>query len=333
MADNTEYDDSAAFRDAQIAHEVRFLIRGLYQLAPDPHAKVPADFHATVMARARALPLPRPRLWDQTRERLTVWAPALAVALVLSLGVHVWQGLRGLGPQPPGTLQMAAQPLAAPSVVRPAPIYQFQAQLLPPTVLGALVTARPVPQLPRALVGFTSYSPRSTFVRMGIPYTDTLAVLQSGAVEAARDRLDLLTQAVTSLQAPPALAQYLGEMQSMLQRQPSTDHTMAQLVALFEPLYAQVYATDPTAAAWVLFQTGAWAENLSLAAAAGAQEALRQAPMVQALHDALRPLNAPDAVLDALQQLHNRVAHQPVTTQELRAIQTLADTITHYLSE
>jgi len=323
MVDNTEYDDSAAFRDAQTAHEVRFLIRGLRQLAPDPHAEVPADFHATVMTRARVLPLPRPRLWDQTRERLTVWAPALAVALVLSLGVHVWQGLRGLGPQP----------LVGPRVVGPAPIYQFQAQLLPTTALGALVTARPVPHLPRARVGFTSLPPRSTFVRMGLLYTDTLAVLQSGAVEAAKDRLDLLTQAVNSLQAPPALAQYLGEMQSMLQRQPPTDHTMAQLVALFEPLYAQVYATDPTAAAWVLFQTGAWAENLSLAAAAGAQEAVQQAPMVQALHDALRPLNVPDAVLDALQQLHDSVAHQPVTAQDLRTIQTLADTITHHLSE
>jgi hypothetical protein len=228
---------------------------------------------------------------------------------------------------------MVAQPLAGPSVVGPAPIYQFQAQLLPTTALEALVTARPVPQLSPAMVGFMFHPPRSTFVRMGILYTDTLAVLQSGAVEVAKDRLDRLTQAVTSLQAPPALAQYLGEMQSMLQRQPPTDHTMAQLVALFEPLYAQVYATDPTAAAWVLFQTGAWAENLSLAAAAGAPEAVRQAPRVQALHDALRPLHVPDAVLDALQQLHDRVAHRLVTAEELRAIQTLTDTITHRLSE
>src|SRR5262245_49451673 len=205
MADNTAYDDSAAFRDAQTAHEVRFLIRGLHQLAPDPHAEVPADFHATVMARARALPLPRPRLWDQTRERLAVWAPALAAALVLSLGVHVWQGLRGLGPQPPDTPQMVAQPLAGPSVVGPAPLYQFQAQLLPTTALEALVTARPVPQLSPAMVGFMFHPPRSTFVRMGILYADTLAVLQSGAVEVAKDRLDRLTQAATSLQAPPAL--------------------------------------------------------------------------------------------------------------------------------
>jgi hypothetical protein len=107
---------------------------------------------------------------------------------------------------------------------------------------------------------------------------------------------------------------------------------MAPFVALFEPLYAQLYATDPSAAAWVLFQAGAWLENLSLAAAAGDQEAVRQAQVVRSLHDALRPLNASDTVLDALEQLHGLVARQPVTAEDLRAIQTLVDTITQHLS-
>jgi hypothetical protein len=74
-------------------------------------------------------------------------------------------------------------------------------------------------------------------------------------------------------------------------------------------------------------------ENLSLAAAVGDQGALQQVPVVQFLHDALRPLNVPDAVLNALEHLRVLVARQPMTTEDLRAIQTLADTITHQLSE
>ena len=116
-------------------------------------------------------------------------------------------------------------------------------------------------------------------------------------------RLDVLTQAVTSLQAPPVLANYLREMQTVLQRQSPADATVAQFVALFEPLYAAVYATDPTAAPWVLFRAGAWLENLALAAAVGDQTAVRQAQAVQAVHEALRPLHVPDAVLNALEQL------------------------------
>jgi hypothetical protein len=333
MSNHEAYNESTAFRDAQTAHEVQFLMRGLRQLAPDPQAEVPADFHATVMAKARALPLPRTPLWAQTRAWLTVWAPVFAVGLVLSLGVHVWQGVRALGPHAPGAQQTAARALAGHRAGGSMPIYQFQAQLSHTAALGALVAARPVLQIPRAVVGFTPHATRSTFVRMGILYADTVAVLQSGAIEAAEERLRLLTQAATSLQAPPALSRYLQEMQTMLQRQPPTDNTMAPLMALFEPLYAQVYATDPTAAPWVLFQAGAWVENLSLAAAAGDQKAVRQASVVQFLHDTLRPLQVPDTVLDALQQLHDRVAHQPVTAEGLRTIQTLADTITHQLSE
>ena len=97
MADHEAYDDGTAFPNAQTADEIRFLVRGLQQLAIDPQAEVPADFHARVLAQARTLPQPRPRLWDRIGLRLTPWVPVLAVGLVLSLGVHVWQGLRAGG--------------------------------------------------------------------------------------------------------------------------------------------------------------------------------------------------------------------------------------------
>jgi hypothetical protein len=167
---------------------------------------------------------------------------------------------------------------------------------------------------------------------MGILYADTLAALQSGAVEAAQHRLDVLTQVVTSLQAPPVLTHYLREMQSVLQRQSPAAATMAQFVALFEPLYAAVYATDPTAAPWVLFRAGAWLENLALAAAMGDQTAVRQAQEVQAVQEALRPLQVPEAVRNALEQLRVLMAHQPMTPQDLHAIQTLVTTMQQQLS-
>ena len=48
--------------------------------------------------------------------------------------------------------------------------------------------------------------------------------------------------------------------------------------------------------------------------------------------DALRPLHVPDAVLSALEQLRVLMAHQPMTAQDLHAIQTLVDTIQQQLS-
>ena len=157
MADHEAYDESTAFRDAQTTREVRFLMRGLHQLAIDPHVEVPAHFHATVMAKAQELPLPHKPLCAQLGERLTVWAPVLAVSLVLSLGVHVWQGIRALGTLPPGAQQMAARPLVGRSATDPLSIYQFQAQLPHATALGSLVAARPIPQSPRTMVGTAAW--------------------------------------------------------------------------------------------------------------------------------------------------------------------------------
>ncbi|HEY7490812.1 MAG TPA: hypothetical protein VIH59_06855, partial [Candidatus Tectomicrobia bacterium] len=129
MSHDDAYDDSLPIRDAHMAREARFLARGLHQLKIDPQAEVPADFHATVMARARALPQPRPRWQERIGARLTVWAPVFAVGLVLSLGVHVWQGLRTPGPHLPGAHQVVERPLEGLGTAGPVPTYHFQAQL------------------------------------------------------------------------------------------------------------------------------------------------------------------------------------------------------------
>ena len=69
MSHDDAYNDIVPIRDAHTANEVRFLARGLQQLSIDPQAEVPADFHATVMAKARALPLPRPRWRERLHDR------------------------------------------------------------------------------------------------------------------------------------------------------------------------------------------------------------------------------------------------------------------------
>jgi hypothetical protein len=83
----------------------------------------------------------------------------------------------------------------------------------------------------------------------------------------------------------------------------------------------------------VLFQAGAWIENLSLAAAVGDQTAVRQEQAVRSLHESLRPLNVPPAVLDALEQLRALMARQSLTAGDLSALQALVETVKIQLSE
>jgi len=332
MVHHDASNDTPPFRDTQTVDEVRFLIQGLRQLAIDPHAEVPAHFRVAILDKARQLPPPRPRPWDWLGTRLTVWTPVFAVGLLLSLGVHLWQGLQPISSRPPAVRQTAEQRLEQGSRTGLLSPDQWHIPLHHTDTLRALIATRPVPQAPRAMVGFTPHTTRRTFVRMGILYADVLAALRSGAVDTARHRLDILTQTVTSLQAPPALALYLQEMQAMLQRQLPSPLTAAQFVALFEPLYTTVYATDPSTAAWVFFRAGTWLENLSLAAAVGDQTAVRQAQAVSAVQEALHMLAVPESVLDALTQLRTFMERQPMMAEDLRTIQTLVDTIAQQLS-
>jgi hypothetical protein len=86
MAHDNADDNRIPLSDEPLASEIRFLIRGLRQLAIDPQAEVPADFHAAVMAKARALSLPRKWQRERVRELTDDVAQAQARCAGVSIG-------------------------------------------------------------------------------------------------------------------------------------------------------------------------------------------------------------------------------------------------------
>ncbi len=317
-------------------HEVRFLIRGLQQLAIDPAAETPPDFHATVMSHAQALPPPRPKLGDRLAVSLTVWAPVLAVGLLLSLGVHVWQGFRALGSRPPNARQTGESRVDALRVVRPLPAYQFQAGLPHAHDLGNIVAVRPVREIPTAVLGFTIQTRRTMFFDIGTLYAEAIAALRGGATEAAVKRLGVLAQVLNRVEAPGVLSEYLRMTLASLHRGHDTGEALAKLLAPFEPLYEYEYTSAQTRApaALTLMRAGLWLENLALAAAVGDQTAVRQAgQVVDTMRNAFVQLNIPDRILETLEQLHHLVARQGLTDQNIHTIRTLVQDIQQGFSE
>jgi hypothetical protein len=163
---------------------------------------------------------------------------------------------------------------------------------------------------------------------MGTLYAEALAALQSGTVAAAAPRLDVLVRALATVQAPRPLAQYLHEMQTVLQSQRYTGEEVALFLALFEPLYEDAYVRTTTREGWLLFRAGTWMENLSLAAAAGDPAALRQGgPALVDIRRTLTQLQAPSEILEALARLHRLVAMPTLTDQDMGTIRMLVQEI------
>jgi hypothetical protein len=252
------------------------------------------------------------------------WAAALALVLVISLSLNVWWGILRVGPRPSADFTRAER----------LRTYQFQAGMVRAHEVGALLAAHPARWDPPTIVGFTPQAARTAFFHLGTLYADALAAVHGGAIEAAGQRLDVLTQALVHVQAPPALPQYLQAMQTWLQQRPYADEVLARFLALFEPLYEDAYATADTVERVILFRAGAWLENLGLAAAVGDRAALRQGgAAAEHVRGALTQLQAPPAVLEALERLRALVARQVLTDEDVQAIGALVQDIQGRLSD
>ena len=128
------------------------------------------------------------------------------------------------------------------------------------------------------------------------------------------------------------LSDYLREMLALVQRRPHEGEVLATFLALFEPLYGDVYARNNEAL--MLFRAGAWLENMYLASAAGDRTALQQGGQAaEAFRSALIQLHAPHAATEALERLRLLTARQTLTDQDVGTITPLVQDIQKVLSD
>jgi hypothetical protein len=302
-------------------------------LGPPPEGQAPPDLRVKVWARIAQQRAQRGvSAWVPTLGR-PAWAAALALVLVLSVAFNVWWGVLSFGPRPPGARHVADSLLSDLSDAGRLRTYRLQAEMTQIHDLGTVVAAAPPLQEPAAVVGFTPQVARTSFFRIGTLYAEALAALQGGAVEVASQRLDFLMQALARVQAPRVQTQYLGEIKTLLHRRQYEDEVVARFLALFEPLYEDVYATDGLTESILLFRTGAWLENMYLAAASGDAAAVKRGGQaVDEVSSILVRLRAPRGVLEALERLRPLVVRQHLTDRDMHAVRTLVKDMQAMLS-
>jgi hypothetical protein len=287
-------------------------------LGPPPAQQAPPYLHARVRARI----LSRRRragigAW-MGQFGHPLWATALTIVLILSLGANIWWGLGGRAREVPAVAEEG----------RSWTVYPFQAQLPPNEALQAAVAAHAAIEpewIGRSFVA--GQDPRVAFFRMGTIYTDALAALHSRSVDVASAHIRRLTEVLHHLQAPAILLAYLQEITTWMQRPSYTEVDLTQLLALFEPLYVTAYAQQDDHQAASIFQMAAWLENMALALAAS-DPVIPQPPVNLDIYlDTLIRFQAPSTVIEAFKQIRplatRAVLSQTERHQMRSAIQTI----------
>jgi hypothetical protein len=120
-------------------------------------------------------------------------------------------------------------------------------------------------------------------------------------------------------------------MHALLQRQQYSGGELAKFLALFEALYETEYGKTAEAPEVLLFQLGAWLENMALAAAADDRAALKQAAAVQYFRRLLPKLAAPPEVRQAFDQMQPLVTAQTMTEHDVRTLRGLIQNVQQVL--
>ncbi len=266
----------------------------------------------------------------------TIPAPALATGLaallLLSVGLNVWWGQLFFGLSPDAKPQVADSRAALTREAFPLSTYRFQDRLQDVATLGPLLASRTPDAVSIPIPAFAPRADQTPFFRMGILYTSALAAGRGGAADIVQQRLQALTQTLVSVQAPAELSQYLRELQTRLHEQPEKVTTWTLLLAGFESQYRDAYAASPLDE-WVLWQIGAWSENMYLAAALKDRTALAQTHAIPYFQHALGELNAPPRTVETLAQVQHLVANKALTEDDLDVIRNHLETIQATLSE
>jgi hypothetical protein len=294
--------------------EAQDIIHLIEAARPSQEIPTPANFRANVLAKVEQRRSRQGVLTWITAVLTPTWAPALAAALLLSLGFNAWLGFRILdqpetgGQQVAGTLQGVHGPLNA---------YVFQAGLSREADLGALVTKQAAIERQVVAFGFAAKpAPAKSFL-IGALYIEALAYVRSGDLQAAAQRWATIDKELVSVAEP--LATHIHTVQRLLESQNPAPETVGASLALFEPFY-EAYVQDTDTAQLTLFQMGAWLGNMSLAAAANDKAALRHIDTIEYFSHEMQRLHAPTGVLDALDRLRAMLGQADITDRDVNGV-------------
>ena len=130
------------------------LVHWFQTLGPPPIGQAPPNLRVKVRARIEQQRARRGVFAWMPSVGSPAWAVALAMVLVVSVGLNVWWGVTGFGPRPSGNRQVADTSVGDLGPAGRLRTYRFQVGMARAPELGTFVAAHPALREPTAVVGF-----------------------------------------------------------------------------------------------------------------------------------------------------------------------------------
>jgi hypothetical protein len=179
--------------------------------------------------------------------------------------------------------------------------------------------------------GFGGKSLQARFFLIGTLYSEAMANLQGDDPKSAEDKLDIIRTEFISLNAPPALYNYVNQVINFLKTGKYNPEIVMEFMAMFQPLLHD-YAMENGNEKGLMFQAGLWFVNAGLAAAAGDETMLGTSAKFKYFLTEFQRLEAPKGALDALKSLVEITEKKKMSESDLDEARKLINKVQLLLS-
>ncbi len=204
--------------------------------------------------------------------------------------------------------------------------YQFQSAIKNDQRLGYLAKEHSAIGEKAVSFGFAAKSEDAKFFIIGALYSESIAYLKSGQRDLAAKRLESIEKEFINLNVPKSLYNYVAKMRNMIENKKYSIDMLGEILSLFQPFYED-YAKGKGEDKLTLFRAGSWLVDMSLTAAAGDKELLRQIGTLNYFTKEMKRMDAPKGVLNALDGITKIANKKEITDRDSKEVLNLVKEI------
>lgn len=204
--------------------------------------------------------------------------------------------------------------------------YRYQSNIKSGKSLGTLAKENSTIGEKAVTFGFAAKSEEAKFFTIGALYSESIAYLKSGNKELAAKRLESIEKEFINLGVPNSLYNYIIRTRAMVENKKYSANVLGELISLFQPFFEE-YAKSKGEDKLILFRAGSWLVDMSLTAAAGDNELLRQKGTLNYFTKEMKRMDAPKGVMDALDEITKIVEKKDITNRDAREVLNLVKKI------